>query len=255
MSSEGEPGDDRSGEAPERKPPRGLASRETQAPARRYSLYVGLVFVALAIFAFVNTRLTRDSDSGILDSSPADQGAPLAPFSVPEALGSLEGDANVFQDDCQTSSNPCPAEDVRTPACEVEGDEVIRVCDLFARPLVISFWFTRGGDCLPSQDAFDDAAGRYGDEVNFLSVNVRDDREEVRQIIEDRGWQVPVGYDADGAVSSLYRVGGCPTLAFAYPGGILAGGAAGEAELEPEALDEQIDSLIADSRRRAVASR
>ena len=32
---------------------------------------------------------------------------------------------------------------------------------------------------------------------------------------------MPVGYDRDGAVSDLYRVGGCPTVAFAYPGGIL----------------------------------
>ena len=32
---------------------------------------------------------------------------------------------------------------------------------------------------------------------------------------------MPVGYDRDGAVSNLYRVGGCPTLVYAYPGGIL----------------------------------
>ena len=30
---------------------------------------------------------------------------------------------------------------------------------------------------------------------------------------------MPVGYDRDGAVASLYRVGGCPTFAYVYPGG------------------------------------
>jgi hypothetical protein len=238
---------------PERKPPRGLASRDVVSPARRYSLYVGLAFVALAIFAAVNTITTRES--GVLGADPSERGTPLAPFAVPDALGPLEGDANIFQDDCETSQNPCPSEDRRTPACEVEGEDVIRVCDLFDRPLVISFWFTRGGDCLPSQDTFDELAGRYGDRVNFLSVNVRDERGEVRQIIRERGWSLPLGYDADGAVSNLYRVGVCPTAALAYPGGILAGGAVGQGDFEPKALSARIDELIAESRARAEADR
>ncbi len=215
-----------SDDSPERKPPRGLASRDAPSPGRRYSVFVGIAFVAFAIFALVNTLSSDEGD--LLGSDPAEAGAPLAPFSVPDALGSLVGDANVFQDDCDSSRNPCPPGDRRTPACEVEGEGVIRVCDLFDRPLAISFWFTRGGDCLPSQDAFDAVAERYGDRVNFLSVNVRDDREEVREIVRERGWEVPVGYDADGAVANVYRVGGCPTAALAYPGGILAAGVIGE---------------------------
>ena len=132
-------------------------------------------------------------------------------------LGSTEGDANVFQDDCEIAANPCPPDQQRVPACEVDEPQVIRVCDLFDRPLVISFWFTGGAECLPAQDVVDQVAGELEDEVNFLSIVVRDDREEARTIVEERGWTIPVGYDADGAVSNLYRVGGCPTVAFAYP--------------------------------------
>jgi hypothetical protein len=242
-----------SGESPERKPPRGLASRDAPSSSRRYSIFVGLAFVALVIFALVNS-LSSDQ-GGLLGSDPAEAGSPLPLFAVPKALGPLVGDANVFADDCETSRNPCPEEDRRTPACEVEGDDVIRVCDLFDRPLVISFWFTRGGDCLPSQDAVDQVAERYGDRVNFLSINIRDDREEVRDIVRERDWQLPVGYDADGAVANLYRVGGCPTAALAYPGGILAGGVAGEDGFTPEALSKRIDELIADSRRRETTDR
>ena len=57
--------------------------------------------------------------------------------------------------------------------------------------------------------------------MNFLSLDVRDDRDTVRDLIRERGWRMPVGYDRDGAVSDLYRVGGCPTFAYAYPGGTL----------------------------------
>jgi thiol-disulfide isomerase/thioredoxin len=240
------------GSPPERKRPRGLASAG-QTQARRYSRYVGLAFVAVIVIAGLSSISSQEGD--ILGSDPAERGEPLAPFAVPEALGPLEGDANVFQDDCETSRNPCPAEDRRTPACEVTGEGVIRVCDLFDKPLVLSFWFTRGGDCLPTQDVVDEMAGRYGDRVNFLSINVRDDREEVRQIIAERGWELPVGYDADGAVSTLYRVGVCPTVAFAYPGGILARAAIGASELGADDLARRIDELLRQSRARARESR
>jgi hypothetical protein len=242
-----------SGDSPERKPPRGLASRDAPSTGRRYSAFVGVAFVAFAIFALVNSLSSDDGD--LLGSDATEAGAPLPPFSVPDALGSLVGDANVFQDDCDSSRNPCPPADRRTPACEVEGVEVIRVCDFFDRPLAISFWFTRGGDCLPSQDAFDAVAERYGDRVNFLSVNVRDDREEVREIVRERGWEVPVGYDADGAVANVYRVGGCPTAALAYPGGILAAGVIGERGFGEEALGERIEELVAESKRREITDR
>jgi thiol-disulfide isomerase/thioredoxin len=240
-------------DSPERRPPRGLASRDAPSPNRRYSIFVGLAFIALAIFALINSLST--DEGGLLGADPAETGSPLPPFSIPEAASELVGDANVFQDDCESSRNPCPEGDRRTPACEVEGENVIRVCDLFDRPLVISFWFTRGGDCLPSQDGFNEVAARYGDRVNFLSVNVRDEREEVREIIAERDWEVPVGYDADGAVANLYRVGGCPTAALAYPGGILAGGVVGEESFDPEELGRRVEELLAESRRRGAADR
>jgi hypothetical protein len=237
----------------ERKPPRGLASSGAQSAARRYSLYVGIVFIAFAIFAFISTRLSDSTDEG--GPVGLEAGNPLPPFAAPDALGSLEGDANIFQDDCESSRIPCPAGERRTPACEIEKVRSIRVCDLFDKPLAISFWFTRGGDCLPSQDTFETLSRRYGEQVNFLSVNVRDERAEVRQIVEERDWELPVAYDADGAVSNLYRVGVCPFATLAYPGGIVSGTVVGEGEFARDALAEQIDQLIADSRERAEADR
>ena len=41
---------------------------------------------------------------------------------------------------------------------------------------------------------------------------------------------MPVGYDRDGAVASLYRVGGCPTFAYVYPGGTLESASIGKLE-------------------------
>jgi hypothetical protein len=226
---------------------------EAPKPGTRYSTYVGVAFLVLIVIA-VASAIRRD-DQGILGASEARLGTPLAEFAVPELLGSLEGDANIFQDDCESSEIPCPVDDRRTPACEVDLSEVIRVCDLFDRPLAISFWFTRGAECLPTQDAFDRVARRYRGRVNFLSINVRDDRDDAARIVRERGWRLPVGYDADGAVSSLYRVGVCPTVALAYPGGILAAAKIGSDDLSGRQMVAEVETLVRESRRRAATSR
>jgi thiol-disulfide isomerase/thioredoxin len=236
-------------EGPERRGSRG-AGRGAQG--RIYSLFVGVAFIALIVVALVNTL--RTSEGGLLGAG-GDRGMALPQFAVPDALGPVEGDANVFQDDCETSEVPCPADERRTPACQVTGSEIIRVCDLFDRPLVLSFWFSRGGDCLPTQDLVDRVAARYRGRVNFLSINVRDDREDVREVIREHGWRIPVGYDADGAVSNIYRVGVCPTVAFVYPGGILRGAKVGTEELDEGALRRQVERLLREAHRRAEADR
>ena len=72
--------------------------------------------------------------------SATERGVPLPEFAVPELLGSTEGDANVFQDDCETAENPAPPTTARTPACEVElprGDPRLRPLRPAAGDLVL----------------------------------------------------------------------------------------------------------------------
>lgn len=228
---------------PPRRPGEEAPEGEKPKPGARYPLFVGLAFVILVAYATYNTIQT--DDGGLLGAQDAERGKALPEFAVPDVRSGLEGDANIFQDNCETSENPCP--EPRTPACQIMEADAIRVCDLFDKPLAISFWFTGGADCLAEQDAFDAAAGRFENQINFLSVNVRDDIGAVRDIIEERGWDVTVGSDADGAVSNIYRVGLCPTLALAFPGGVLDDALIGTEAFEEESLDAALEKLLADT--------
>lgn len=219
-------------------------------PAAIYSILVGLVFIAVIAVAGIN--LISNEDLGVLGAGEEGD-LPLAQFAVPDARSSAEGDANIAQDDCETPGIPCPEEDRRTPACEVDVEGAIRVCDLFDRPLVLSFWFTKGGDCEAAQDVFESAYRRFGDQVNFLAIDVRDEPDEVRRLIAERNWTHPVGLDRDGALSNLYRIGGCPSFVYAYPGGILQGTSIGE--LSEAELAAEVEELIAASRKREEALR
>jgi hypothetical protein len=208
----------------------------------RYSIVVGLLFLAVIVVATVNTIGGGGGGKTLgLDQLPPRW--PLPQFAVPEGAGKTEGDANVAQDDCETAAIPCPAGSERTPACQVEVAESIRVCDLFARPLLISFWFTKGDGCVEQQDLVDEVFRRYRERVGFLSVDIRDDRDTLRDLIRQRGWTMPVGFDRDGAVASLYGVGGCPTFAYVFPGGTLQSASIGE--LEAEQLGDKVERLLA----------
>ena len=77
---------------------------------------------------------------------------------------------------------------------------------------------------------------------------VRDSDSEVRKLISQRHWTHPVGLDRDGALSNLYRVGGCPTFVYAYPGGILQSTSIGQ--LDDQDFFARVDQLIAASDRR-----
>lgn len=209
----------------------------------RYSIVVGLLFLAVIVVATINTIENGGGGETLgLDRLPSRW--PLPEFAVPAGAGQLEGDANVAQDDCETSAIPCSEDAQRTPACRVDLPEAIRVCDFFDRPLVISFWFTKGGgSCVEQQDLVQRVFRRYRDRVGFLSLDIRDDRDTVRELIRQRGWTMPVGYDRDGAVAGLYSVGLCPTFAYVYPGGTLE--SAGVGELTASQLSNRVDRLLA----------
>jgi hypothetical protein len=192
----------------------------------RYSLLVGLAFLVLIGIATLHT-LTGGGDHilGLEDEPPR---WPIPEFAVPAAVGGPEADANVYQDDCGSSSLPCPKSQRRLPACQITTPGAIRVCDLFDRPLVISFWFGTESKCEREQDVVSAVSARYRGQVNFLSLDSLDSRGSVKELIRAHGWKMPVGFDRDGAVAALFQVAVCPTFAYVYPGGTLQSSSLGE---------------------------
>jgi hypothetical protein len=182
---------------------------EVPRAGNKYAWLVGiLMFMALAVLLFVQT--IPNSGSGL--DGPA-KGTRLKAFAAPSAIGSLSGDANVCQ------KEPCPEQAGSRPACELVSEDVVNLCELRRRPLVLTFIFDRGADCYPQVDRTERLKEDL-DGVQFATVFFsRKKRDEIRRLVEQRRWTQPVAVDQDGAVANLYGVGGCPTTIFTSAGG------------------------------------
>ena len=224
------------------------------SPARRYSLFVGIAFVIVIVIAPVEHAADRATTAS--SARPRPRRARRCPqFAVPELLGSTGGRRQRLPGRLRDLREPCPDDERRTPACEVDLPEVIRVCDLFDRPLVISFWFTRGADCLPTQDVFDEVAQRYARQGQ-LPLDQRPrrarrgarDRPRARLAVPGRLGRrrrrlqpLPRRRLPDASPSPI-------------PGGILSEAAIGS-ESSPSRSSRALDRLIRESERRAEEDR
>jgi hypothetical protein len=179
------------------------------ATGRRYGWLIGVVALLAIAYITINTIRTRGPGS----RGPA-AGKRLPAFAAPLALGDVDKDADV-------ATRPGQGASGSRPACEVRGPGVFNVCDLArGAPLVLAFFVTRGGArCRRELDLMQALRPRFAG-VRFAAVSIRGDRGRLRHLVRTHGWSFPVGYDRDGAVANLYGVAVCPTLTFAYPGGV-----------------------------------
>jgi hypothetical protein len=214
---------------------------DTSKAARPYTIVVGAFFLLIIVVAGLNVI---SNDSGGVGGLA--EGDPLPRFAAPEATGSLQGDANVFQDDVDSEGKP------RTPACQVQGSsrQVVRICDFRDRPLVMVAWFTRGcGTCESQLDTVERVRKRFPG-VGFLGLSIGDSRKDTEKVVRENGWRFPMAVDPDGAVGNLYRVGVGPLTLFAYPGGIAMETRVGE--LDERELVMRVQRLVRASEQKGL---
>jgi len=174
----------------------------------RYGRYVGVLGVLIAVLFVINTTLSNSH--GVGGIAP---GHRLAPFAVPLALGSVNGDADV-------ATHADDGEAGKRPACSVRGAGILNVCELYERGPVVLALFVDGGSCPQVLSEMQALAPSFPG-VRFAGVALEGRRGELRALIRTRNLTIPVGFDRDGVLAALYKVVSCAQLTFAYPGGVV----------------------------------
>lgn len=178
--------------APDRPPP--------PAPpvgASKYTWFLGVVAFLLIVLVVLNSI----GSGGVSPGGP-DTGDRLVPFAAPlaDAPPRPDADANVDPE----------------RACRVRGPGILNICALAERgPVVLALFPAEGGACGRVLDQLERLAPRFKGRVQFAAVGSRGDREE----LAERAGRVPLGWDRDGAVASMYGLVGCPQVTYARKGG------------------------------------
>jgi hypothetical protein len=209
---------------------------EVPRPGNKYAWVVGVVML-MGIGVLLLTTALPNTGEGVRGPT---HGERLRVFAAPLATGNIEGDANVRQG--RGGSDAAGA----VPACQVRSKEVVNLCELRKKPMVLTFLVTRGADCEPQVDRVE-RMRRDFPEVNFAAVMSGNERADAEEIVRNRRWTQPVAVDHDGAVVNLYGIGVCPTTVFARSGGIVVNTALGN--LTEDQLRARVRRLLRAERK------
>ena len=134
------------------------------------------------------------------------------------------------------------------PACTVRGPQILNMCQLYERAPVVFVLFVDGGSCPAILGDLQALAPSFPG-VQFAGVAIRGSRSAVRRLVRSRGLSLPVGIDRDGVLAGLYKLGSCPQVSFAYPGGVVQSPAL-LARPSRATLRARVSELVAASRAR-----
>lgn len=82
------------------------------------------------------------------------------------------------------------------------------------KPILVNLWATWCGPCRRELPHFEKYYKEYGDDIQFLMVDVWEDKyyqSTVKGFLKDNGYTFPVLYDYDDEATLSYNVEGIPT--------------------------------------------
>lgn len=110
-----------------------------------------------------------------------------------------------------------------------QGD-AIKLSSKFGKPIVLNFWATWCSPCRSELPAFDKMYNKYGDDVEFVMINLDDSIKTVEDFMLKNEYTFPVLYDTDYEASYLYGASSIPLTVIIYADGSLMGGKYGPVE-------------------------
>ncbi len=126
----------------------------------------------------------------------------------------------------------------------LEG-ETLALEDLEGRLVFLNFWATWCEPCVREMPAMQRVADRFeDDDFEMVAVNVREEREQAAQFVEELDLSFTVLMDLDGAVTNRMNVRGIPTTFLIGPDGARIGTRLGYHDWDEEATIEAFEAVL-----------
>ncbi len=98
---------------------------------------------------------------------------------------------------------------------------IVELDELKGHPVILNFWATWCGYCRYQMPFLQAASEEKEHEMVFVGINIRENSDKVRQVIENEGIDYTIALDGDGAVANAYNVRPIPATFFLDEQGII----------------------------------
>lgn len=127
---------------------------------------------------------------------------------------------------------------------DASGEEV-KLSDFFGKPVILNFWASWCGPCKSEMPHFEDAYQKYGEDINFVIVNLTDGARETVEnasdFIEEQGYTFPLYFDTNTEGAVTYGTYSIPVTYFIGADGVPVAQANGA--LDAATLQKGLDMI------------
>ena len=192
--------------------------------------------------------LTESSETEEIETESVDAAGNGGP-TTDGVSGQNSEDANMGVTDTDAENEAGSASETTTApdftVVDADGNAV-NLSDFFGKPIVLNFWASWCGPCKSEMPEFEEAYAAYGEDVQFLMVNMTDGSRETvevaQEFIAEQGYTFPVYFDTEMDAAITYSVMSIPCSYFIDAKGNLIARASGA--IDAQTLQTGIDMIF-----------
>ncbi|MBQ8798277.1 MAG: redoxin domain-containing protein [Lachnospiraceae bacterium] len=210
-------------------------------------LLIVLIASSSALYNMLSDRM--EPDNLLIQHNTATPGLSDTDSSSDNTESSDEDNTN---NSSETSDNNSNTSDENTPFTAPDftvydrNGTAVHLSDFLGKPVVLNFWASWCGPCKMEMPAFEEMYKEYGENVQFIMVNLTDGARETEEIattfLDANGYTFPVYFDKDTDAALTYQVYGIPVTYFINAKGHLI--AQGSSALNAETIKRGIEMIL-----------